>query len=274
VFEAVTSTTLIASTTTQGTTLTANVVVTSPCNPSIVGSVSFYDSGTLLGTESVSNGVATLNVSSLSPGVRSLSAVFSDTGTFSASESSLVVSTDGPQVTSALRYGLHAQPTYLLLHFNGPLDPASAQNPSNYWIVGPSSKPGHVSQRIRVGTAIYDPATHSVTLVLTERLNVHWLYHLTVNGSAPSGLTNPSGVLLDGAGNGRPGSNYVTSIAFRNLAGRANNLPTLSLVHASGLLPGRVQTPSHRAQATLHTAAVDHLLATGTLHVLGRRARH
>ena len=225
VVAAVTSTTLTASTTAQGTTLIANVVVTSPGNPPVVGSVSFYDGSTLLGTEPVSNGVATLSVGALAPGSHSFSAVFSGSGTVSASTSSLVVSTDGPLVTGLRRYGFHWQPTYLLLNFNGPLDPTSAQNASNYQILGPG---GH---RIMVVSAIYDPATQTVTLVPAERLNIHWEYSLTVNGAAPSGLTNPSGVPLDGSGKGHVGSNYVTSITWRNLAGQASTLPTYALVH-------------------------------------------
>ena len=76
VIHAVTSTTLTALTSSVGTTLTANIAVTSPGNPPIVGTVSFYDGGTLLGTEPVLNGVATLTVSPLSTGVHSFSAVF------------------------------------------------------------------------------------------------------------------------------------------------------------------------------------------------------
>jgi hypothetical protein len=36
-----------------------------------------------------------------------------------------------------------------------------------------------------------------------------------VNGMAPSGLTNVSGVLLDGQGDGQPGSRFVMSFAGR-----------------------------------------------------------
>ena len=95
--------------------LTAHVVVTSPGNPPIVGSISFYDGTTLLGTEPVSNGVAILNAGSLSPGSHSFSTVFSGGGTSSGSASSLIVSADGPQVTGLRRYGFHWQPTYLLI---------------------------------------------------------------------------------------------------------------------------------------------------------------
>src|SRR5208337_3189598 len=250
-------------------TLIANVVVTSSGNPPVVGSVSFYDGGTLLGTEPVSNGVATLNVATLSPGMHSFNAVFSGGRNFSASESSLVVSTDGPQVTSVLRYGFHWQPTYLLLYFNVPLDPTSAQNPLNYRILGPG---GH---RITVVLAIYDPATQTVTLVPAERLNIHWAYSLTVNGATPSGLTNPSGVPLDGSGKGHVGSNYVASITWRNLAGKASKLPTYYLVHKAPPRPSITLTSPQQAKVAvpkytkvaLHAAAVDHLLVTKSLQV-------
>ena len=69
-----------------------------------------------------------------------------------------------------------------------------------------------------------------MTLVPAERLNFHWKYSLTVNGATPAGLTNLSGVPLDGSGKGHVGSNYVTSITWRNLVGRASKLPTYYLV--------------------------------------------
>jgi Putative Ig domain/Bacterial Ig-like domain (group 3) len=257
---AVTTVTLTAPTTAGGTTLIATIVVISPGNPLIVGNVSFYDGSTFLETEPVTNGIATLNVGTLSAGSHSFSAVFSGGRTFSDSRSTLVVSTDGPQVTSVTRYGFHAQWTYLLMNFTGPLDPTTAQNALNYQIVGPS---GH---RIKVASAIYDSATQTVTLVPSTRLNVHWRYSLTVNGTAPSGLTSPLGVLLDGAGTGQPGSNHVTSITWGNLAGTASELPTLRLIDPPDPRPGRTEKWSRQLQPKLHAEAVDHLLTTRSLH--------
>ena len=43
-------------------------------------------------------------------------------------------------------------------------------------------------------------------------LNLHLVYQITVNGMAPLGLTNTSGVLLDGQGNGQPGTNFVAML--------------------------------------------------------------
>jgi IPT/TIG domain len=131
---------------------------------------------------------------------------------------------DGPQVTSVQRFGFHAQPTFLVINFNGPLDPSLAQKVSNYRIIGPNGN------RIRVKSAIYNSATDSVTLSLGQQLVLRKTYRLTVNGMASSGLTNPEGLLLDGAGTGVPGSNFVTSITQNNLAGSANQRPTAAIV--------------------------------------------
>jgi hypothetical protein len=133
---------------------------------------------------------------------------------------------NGPQVTNVQRFGFHAQPTSLVISFNGPLDPSPAQKVSNYQIVAPN---GH---RIKVRTAIYNSATHVVTLILAERLVLLKSYRLTINGTTSSGLTNPDGLLLDGAGTGRPGSNFVTSVTQRNLAGPASARPIASVVRA------------------------------------------
>ena len=58
----------------------------------------------------------------------------------------------GPQVTSVERYGYHDQATYLVIYFNDPLDPTSAENVTNYTITGPVNEPGRPSQRIHVGS--------------------------------------------------------------------------------------------------------------------------
>ena len=130
-----------------------------------------------------------------------------------------------------------------------------------------------------------------MTLVPAERLSIHWKYSLTVNSAAPSGLTNPSGVPLDGSGKGHVGSNYVTSIIWRNLAGRASKLPTYAWFtgHPStaehhpyvtaarqggGAEAVKVVAAQHvkvvaaqHAKVALHAAAVDHLLVTKAVHL-------
>jgi hypothetical protein len=125
---------------------------------------------------------------------------------------------DGPQVLSIQRYGIHFQPTYVVIDFDTALDPSSAQNVANYQIVGP----GH--HRIKVKWANYIPGMNLVTLVLAQRLNLVSKYRLTINGKTSSGLVNTVG-LLDGEYTGEPGSNYSTTVTRSNLAGANSQRP-------------------------------------------------
>jgi hypothetical protein len=118
---------------------------------------------------------------------------------------------DGPRITKVLRYGYHWMPTTLVLYFNQALDPATAQDGRDYRIIGPEGG------RISVNSAVYDPGTLTVTLHPSQRINIHYPYELIVNGAAPHGVTNTRGQLLDGADTGKPGSDYKTSLTWRNL---------------------------------------------------------
>jgi hypothetical protein len=150
---------------------------------------------------------------------------------------------DGPRVTSVQRFGFHAQPTFLVIAFNSALDPVPATKISNYLITGPNGG------RIKVSSATYNATTHTVTLRPAQLLNISKTYRLTINGTAPSGLTNSAGVLLDGAGTGQPGSNFVTSITSSNLAGSASQRPIAAITKA------RAKTLVVRAKFSIHKHA-------------------
>ena len=135
-------------------------------------------------------------------------------------------SLDGPQVTIVKRYGYRFQPTYVAISFDSALDRSHAQNVANYQIVGPGGR------RFKVSSAIYNSGTQTVTLALAQRLVVRKTYRLRINGTTSSGITNTSGLLLDGAGTGQPGSNYVTSFSKRDLAGSASQRPVAAFVRA------------------------------------------
>jgi hypothetical protein len=64
---------------------------------------------------------------------------------------------------------------------------------------------------------MYDVTSHSVILSPAARLNLHFRYRLTIIGTGPNGVKDASGNLLDGAGTGRPGSNFVTTVDASNL---------------------------------------------------------
>jgi hypothetical protein len=285
------STTEVAPSTTTATvgesiTLTATVVVP-PGTGTPTGTITFVDvnsgtqtagasvmtnavsagsvtapAGTVLGTAPLdANGHATLVVSSLPAGTNVIYAEYSGDATHAASVSEVAVVkvTGVPAVTVVSRYGFHDQPTYVVIDFSGALDPASAEDAANYVIMGPGYGPGRPRQRIKVRSAVYDPTSDSVTLRPVERLDVHWKYRLIVKGSSPAGLSSTTGVPLDGTS----GSNYVTSLTVRNLAGRASQVPTASLLQEDAAAASR------HAQAVSHTA-VDHLLSKGLRLKSGR----
>jgi hypothetical protein len=117
----------------------------------------------------------------------------------------------GPTIGTVTRYGFHAHPTTLVIHFGGVLDPARANDVANYRIVGPNHR------RIAIKSAVYNAATSTVRLAPVHQLDLHKTYLLMVNGITPHAIMDTGGVLLDGNGRGQPGSDYVTHLTAANL---------------------------------------------------------
>src|SRR5262249_31045179 len=112
----------------------------------------------------------------------------------------------------------HAQPTALVLTFGSALDPTRAEDPHNYTL-RPVGLDGQLGGRIPIIAAVYNPLAHTVTLHPATRLYLFQRYELVVNGIPPGGLAGPSGILLDGRGDGTPGSDYVRIFGPAILAG-------------------------------------------------------
>ncbi|MFF1956029.1 Ig-like domain-containing protein, partial [Streptomyces sp. NPDC058220] len=81
----------------QAKTLTATVTATPPGAGTPTGTVSYFDGATLLGTSTLSGGVATLSVSTLTVGTHNLTAVYNGSNNFNASTSPI----DTQTVTTA-----------------------------------------------------------------------------------------------------------------------------------------------------------------------------
>jgi autotransporter-associated beta strand protein len=173
---------------------------------------------------SVVDGVAraTLSVSTLTSGTHTVVASYGgdadDSPSRSSSQIQVVsattsapVDTDGPRIVSMKRYGYHMIPTRIVLTFDQALDAVTAEDVKDYRIIGPTGR------TIAVKKAVYDPATLTVTLHPVERISIHHSYKLIVDGTAPRGLTNTKGQLLDGANRGSPDSNYRAPLTWRNL---------------------------------------------------------
>jgi streptogramin lyase len=213
----------------QQVTFTATVFPTGVGTPT--GTVTFSIDGVAQAPVSLSlvNGQqrAILATSSLSLGSHSVMAVYNGSGGIQPSASNTVVQQvnvapgDGPRVLMLQRFGIHSEPTTLVLTFNEALDAARAQNLANYQLRTAARRGQMIrtGRRIRISQAVFNPTTNTVTLLPAERLPLQRLFQLTVNGVAPNGLTDTQGRLLDGNGSGTPGSNYVALISQNALAG-------------------------------------------------------
>jgi hypothetical protein len=192
-------------------TLTA-VVVPGPDGLTPTGDVTFVIDGAVAATVPLiqvnGQATATFSTSSLAPGTHMVAASYGGSGGLDPSVSAVqaINVVLPPRVVAVQRYGFHAMPTRLVLFFSTALDPATAQDVGNYRILGPNRR------AIRVVSAQYLPGVNAVVLSPAALLNIHRDYSLTVNGSTPGGVADIYGNLLDGAGTGQPGSDYVTTI--------------------------------------------------------------
>jgi hypothetical protein len=82
---------------------------------------------------------------------------------------------------------------------------------SDYQIIGPSGR------RIAIDSAVYDATDHTVTLHPRDRLSIHRHYRFTVRDVRSGALSDPTGDPQGGADSGQSGSDYVTTLTWRNL---------------------------------------------------------
>ncbi len=172
---------------------------------------------------------AAFSIATLLAGTHHIAATYDGDTTFAASavasplaQTVTTVSTEGdlsptdpPTVVSVHRFGIHMQPTVLVLGFGAELDPAFAQDTRNYKIVGPTGR------SIGIRTAVYDPTAKTVTLRPRTRINLHENYHLTVIGTGAGGVTDSA----------------------RDLAGRGGQRPARQQLHGNHQLERRGLDP-------------------------------
>jgi hypothetical protein len=161
---------------------------------------------------------ATFKISAFNGGAHTVSATYNGDAIFASSavlspivQVVSVPEGGGPTVTSVQRFGIHMDQTVLVLSFKDGLDRTSATNLNNYQITNAAG------QTVGIQSAVFDAGSNTVTLRPTTRLNFHHQFHLTVIGTGPSGVRNMHGVLLDGANNGTPGTNYTCTLTRQNL---------------------------------------------------------
>ncbi len=127
-----------------------------------------------------------------------------------------------PTVIEVLRRGSRLRPARLVLTFDRPMGTARAEDRANYRLLapGPDGRLGTRDDRpMPIASATYDAALRTVTLA-PRRRSLHQSFRLTVKGTPPGGLTDTSGVFLDGAGAGLAGTDFVADFGRRGPAGR------------------------------------------------------
>ena len=106
--------------------------------------------------------------------------------------------------------------------------------------------------------AVHNAAAGTVTLYMSHRLDIHNRYRFSIAGAAPNGLVGTDGIRLDGAADGIAGSDYVSYITEKTLAGPAPEATRASLTSEL-----RVKKVAH----AISKSAVDVLAVTGRLAV-------
>ena len=114
-----------------------------------------------------------------------------------------------PQVTHLSWNGTAQSITRLNVSFSAPLNPTFAMNPANYELVAPALG----NAVIPLTPQTYNPSSDSITLVPAVPLPSGVYYRLQLVGTGPTAIRDVAGNLLDGSGNGLPGSNYLASFA-------------------------------------------------------------
>lgn len=129
-----------------------------------------------------------------------------------------------PTVGKIGRIGVHHQRTLLVVPFQGVVDPSRAADRADYLVIARDGR------RIPVISATYNPATNSVTLRPSIRLNVH--HHDTLRMTLPcaNGDTNVVDV--------RFGSKY-SLIGFHDHQGKFVPVRNGHIVHFTGRLATR-----------------------------------
>lgn len=185
----------------------------------------------------------------------------------------VLVDSSGPSVLNQRLIIYRDTIAGIVLTFNKALDPGLAADPANYRILdlGPNRSAAANGSAVPIASAIYDPASRSVTLTPGRGLAVGRYYQLTVNGEGAPGLVDSTGNALQDLAGG-PQDRIYTLLIARGTAIRPVPVqvgaptPNLSAgnqtshkgkVHLVKASP-RVKTPAHPAVAHHAARAARH----------------
>ena len=103
----------------------------------------------------------------------------------------------------------------IVVYFRGRVNAAQADNVAIYRLTTANRKGSFTARNspvIKLRSADFNPANDTVTLTPKRAFALTKPVELTINGTAPSGLEDSSGQLIDGDDNGTAGGNAVAEI--------------------------------------------------------------
>ena len=137
--------------------------------------------------------------------------------------------------------------TEIVVDFSGPVNAAQADNVATYRLATANGKGSFTAKNspvMKLRSAVFNPANDTVTLTPKKAFALTKPVQLTINGTAPSGLQDSSGRLIDGDDNGTAGGNAVAVI--RRTGVTLNPAPTA----APPRTVSQPHTPAPRPMAT------------------------
>ena len=175
--------------------------------------------------------------------------------------------TDGPQIVAVHVVGPPTDATGVVVTFNEAMDPATVQDKASYVLVkhintNSSSDSGGFFDipftdnstpaksdlvKIHFSSAVYDDATHSVTLTPKHTFEIRRRFRvLRVAGKGDHAITDAAGMALDGNYDGVPGGN--AALKYKSHRGQYVNIKDVDgdrlKLHLSG--PGQILLTQRR----------------------------
>ena len=132
--------------------------------------------------------------------------------------------------------GTELSATAVVLTFDVPLDPVTASKVNAYGFgltvqtssggngfldgyLGTTSSTGLQNKRVKITSAVYDPATMSVTLTAARPFRADRLFrYVHVSGTGSTAIHTATGEVIDGNGDGKPGGDSL--VRFFSIKGK------------------------------------------------------
>jgi hypothetical protein len=107
------------------------------------------------------------------------------------------------------------QVTEIVVDLSGPVNATQADDVATYSLATANARGSFTARNspmIRLRSAVFDPVNNAVTLTPRKAFDLSHPVQVTINGTAPSGLQDATGQLIDGDANGTAGGDAVAVI--------------------------------------------------------------